>query len=98
MWDAVAFHAQQCAEKYLKAFLEEQGVPFTKSHNLLKTLDLSQGLLAELDGSRTQLTHLSVFGIAVRYPSVQADQEAAEQAVRIAGQVRNVVRAKLGLP
>jgi len=26
-YDAICFHAQQCSEKYLKAFLSEQGVP-----------------------------------------------------------------------
>jgi HEPN domain-containing protein len=29
--DAVTFHAQQCAEKYLKARLIEAGVPFPKT-------------------------------------------------------------------
>jgi len=32
--DAACFHAQQCAEKYLKAFLQEKGIPFGKTHNL----------------------------------------------------------------
>src|SRR5207247_7775556 len=33
--DAVVFHAQQCAEKYLKAKLEEAGIAFARTHNLL---------------------------------------------------------------
>jgi HEPN domain-containing protein len=30
--DAVAFHMQQCIEKYLKAFLTYFGKPFRKTH------------------------------------------------------------------
>ncbi len=32
--DAVCFHAQQCAEKYLKARLIEEGLPVTRTHDL----------------------------------------------------------------
>jgi len=37
-YDAACFHAQQCAEKYLKAFLQEKGIPFGKTHNLVALL------------------------------------------------------------
>ena len=33
--DAVCFHSQQCAEKYLKALLVAGGHPFSKTHDLL---------------------------------------------------------------
>ena len=39
-FDAVAFHAQQCAEKYLKARLIEEGATFPKTHDLAAILDL----------------------------------------------------------
>jgi HEPN domain-containing protein len=39
-YDAVCFHAQQCAEKYLKALLQEEDIPFGKTHNLVILLDL----------------------------------------------------------
>lgn len=29
-YDAVCFHAQQCAEKHLKALLQEEAIPFGK--------------------------------------------------------------------
>ena len=32
--NAVCFHTQQCAEKYLKARLEEGGLSVPKSHDL----------------------------------------------------------------
>jgi HEPN domain-containing protein len=38
--DAACFHAQQCAEKYLKARLEEAGLAVPKTHNLYALLTL----------------------------------------------------------
>jgi HEPN domain-containing protein len=96
--DAVCFHAQQCAEKYLKAVLEEHTIVFPKIHDLVVLLDLSGGLIPELDPLRQQLAHLSVFGIASRYPGARADRQAAEEATKTAEEVRTVVRPKLGLP
>ena len=32
--DSICFHAQQCAEKYLKALLTFQGIDFTKTHDI----------------------------------------------------------------
>lgn len=98
VWDAVCFHAQQCAEKYLKAFLEEHNVAFRKSHDLVGLLASGGGLLPELGPLKPQLAHLSTFGIATRYPGAQADRRAAEDAMATAEEVRTVVRAKLGLP
>jgi HEPN domain-containing protein len=32
-YDAACFHSQQCAEKYLKARLQESGIAFKKTHD-----------------------------------------------------------------
>lgn len=71
---------------------------FPKIHDLVVLLDLGGGLIPELDPSRQQLAHLSVFGISSRYPGARADRQAAEEALKTAEQVRTVVRTKLGLP
>jgi len=34
VWDAICFHAEQCAEKYLKAWLVEHALDFPKTHDL----------------------------------------------------------------
>ena len=98
VWDGICFHAQQCAEKYIKAFLEEHTIAFQKTHDLVELVNLGSGLLAELDPLRPRLAHLSTFGIATRYPGAQADRQAADEALRTAEEVRTGVRAKLGLP
>lgn len=97
VWNVVCFLAQQCAEKYLKGFLEEYNIVFQKTHDLLVLLNSSAGSLSELDSLRPQLAHLSTFGIATRYPGTQADEEAAKDAIQITEVVRTVVRTKLGL-
>ncbi|HEV8341312.1 MAG TPA: HEPN domain-containing protein [Candidatus Binatia bacterium] len=98
VWNVVSFLAQQCAEKYLKAFLEEHNIAFGKIHDLVVLLNSSAGLLPELNSQRQSLAHLSTFGLATRYPGVQADRQAAEDSMKTAESVRTVVRAKLQLP
>jgi HEPN domain-containing protein len=46
-YDAVCFHAQQCAEKYLKAVLQERGEHIPKIHFLLELLAMA----LKVDGS-----------------------------------------------
>ena len=98
VWNVVCFLAQQCAEKYLKGFLENHNIAFQKTHDLLVLLNSSGELLSELIPLKPQLAHLSTFGIATRYPGTQADEQAAESAIQTAEVVRTVVRTKLGLP
>ena len=66
VWNVVSFLAQQCAEKYLKAFLEQHNIVFGKIHDLVVLLNSSGGLLSELNSQRQSLAHLSTFGIATR--------------------------------
>lgn len=94
----VCFLAEQCAEKYLKGFLEEQNIPFRKMHDLVVLLNSSGGLLLELDALKPELAHLSTFGLATRYPGAEADRSATKEAMKTAETVRSVIRAKLGLP
>ncbi|HET8523984.1 MAG TPA: HEPN domain-containing protein, partial [Thermomicrobiales bacterium] len=42
--DQCAFHAQQAAEKALKAFLVLASVPFPKSHDLIRFVAMCQGI------------------------------------------------------
>ncbi len=97
VWDGICFHTQQCAEKYIKAFLEEQNIAFQKTHDLVGLVNLSGGLLPELDPLRPQLAHLSTFGVTTRYPGVQAGRQAADEALKTAEETRTIIRIKLGL-
>ncbi len=97
VWDVICFLCQQCGEKYLKAFLEEQGINFPRTHDLILLLNLSAGLLPELVTHNQELAYLTTLSVATRYPGMEASQQDAEDAIKAAGEVRNVIRAKLGL-
>jgi len=97
VWNIVCFLAQQCAEQYLKAFLEEQGIALRKTHDLVVLLNSSSSSIKELDQYSRDLAYLSTLGIAARYPGIDADQDTTEDALRIAAIVRDIVRAKLGV-
>jgi len=49
VWDAICFHAEQCAEKYLKAWLVEQGADFPKTHDLELLAKLCMRSLGEVE-------------------------------------------------
>lgn len=96
-YDAAAFHAQQCAEKYLKAQMIEVGIAFPKTHDLMSLLRLVPSLDPKWEALRLKLDALTSLGIEVRYPGVSADEEDAQEALETAGIVRSLVRSSLGL-
>jgi HEPN domain-containing protein len=93
----VCFHAQQCAEKYLKAALVAKGQAFPKIHDLLVLNDLCgrAGLLLGIDAD--QLDTLSSYEVRTRYPGEEPTPEEAGQALQIAKAVRRFVRTSLGI-
>ncbi|MCG3110845.1 MAG: HEPN domain-containing protein [Candidatus Manganitrophus sp. SB1] len=98
VWNVICFLAQQCGEKYLKAFLEESNIAFPKTHDLVVLLNISGEPLQDLKAHKEQLARLSVFGIASRYPGRQADREAAEDSMKTAEMIRTILRSRFGLP
>ena len=94
--DTICFHAQQCVEKYLKAFLVTRGTDFPKTHEITKIM----ALLPE--GSRPDLAaedqeRLTDYATVTRYPGGYAaiTLAEAERAVEIARRVRDEVRGLL---
>ncbi|MBI5816223.1 MAG: HEPN domain-containing protein [Nitrospinae bacterium] len=65
--DTVCFHAQQCAEKYLKALLVWKGVEFSRTHNIAALVVAAKikftPPLAKLDQDR-----LTEYATVTRYP------------------------------
>lgn len=94
---AVCFHAQQCAEKYLKARLCEAGITFGKIHHLVVLLDQILDLEPSWESYREDLAYLTVFGVSVRYPGDSADQNCALDARRKCRAFRIAARQSLGL-
>src|SRR6058998_607465 len=68
--DLIGFHCQQAAEKYLKALLQELGLPVPRTHNLEDLLDLLLPHDSTLKGVRRSLTTLTDFAVDYRYPGM----------------------------
>ena len=59
-YDAACFHAQQCAEKYLKARLQEETMRFGRTHDLVALLDLLLPIEPTWAALRSDLRTLTV--------------------------------------
>ena len=95
--DAVCFHSQQCAEKYLKAFLQENQIRFERRHELIPLLELCLTLDEEFEILRDSLQSLEQYGVLIRYPGLTVPVEMAEQAFESSKHIREFVRDKLKL-
>lgn len=96
-YDGACFHAQQCAEKYLKAALDEAQIAFTKTHDLVDLLEKALALYPHWERFREDLAFLSLFAVDVRYPGDTADKESALDARRRCRRFRAAARQALGL-
>ena len=96
--DAVVFHAQQCAEKYLKAKLEEGGIAFARTHNLLVLHQLVLPVEPGWKVLQPFLIALNPFAVIYRYPGMSATKADARDALKNSRIVREVIRKSFGLP
>ena len=92
--EAVCFHCQQSAEKYLKALLKEASVRIPRTHDLALLLVLL-GPHYHIRGLRRGLEFLTQFAVETRYPGKSASKRQAVAALRWAGKVRATCRALL---
>jgi HEPN domain-containing protein len=95
----VAFHAQQAAEKYLKSFLVEHQVPFPKTHDIGRLLDLIAPVDEELGNRLAEAAMLTDYGVDVRYPGdlPAPSIEEVQHAVELAKTIRTEILQRLGL-
>lgn len=96
--DAVCFHAQQCIEKYLKAWLQEANIAFRRTHDLEELLDLILPIMPAWAIWKPTFLILNTHAVEFRYPGRSATLGDAHQATIICDQVRQAIRANLGLP
>ena len=91
------FHAQQCAEKYIKALLISKGADFPKTHDLLMLSNLcsTNGIFLEIDPKH--LNTLTDYAVRTRYPGNDPTAEDAKEAIELAKMVRSFARKFLGL-
>lgn len=94
--DTVAYHAQQCAEKYLKALLCSRGQDVPRFHDVEALLTRTD-MWNEVDISVEESRLLTDYATVTRYPGdyepVSLDE--ADHAVELAKRVREAVRRVL---
>ncbi len=97
--ETTAFHAQQAAEKYLKALLAYHGEEPPRTHDLVVLLDLTLRHEATMERFRDEARLLLPFGVHVRYPfsgpspSPEEAADAVEAAQRLYAAVLDLVSA-----
>ena len=95
--NAITFHCQQAAEKFLKAFLTWHQVAFPKTHDLEEILDLVEAADEDLARSLRDVIVLTPYGVELRYPGDRPDATPDEvrEAVELAQKVRDAVLSTL---
>ena len=97
VYNAICFHAQQCAEKYLKAMLQEDDITPLKIHDLEKLLEVLLPNFPSWEALRSALAQLTDYAVGFRYPGDSADKEEASEAMKLCRTVRETVRQSFGM-
>jgi len=95
LWEIASFHAQQSAEKYMKAFLIQKGWKLRKTHDLTELLSdciSYDSALSPLSGDCQELTP---FALAGRYPTVLITNETCRSAIAAADRIRSEISKRL---
>ncbi|MEA3282120.1 MAG: HEPN domain-containing protein [Euryarchaeota archaeon] len=88
----ICFHAQQCAEKYLKALLISHNIEPPRTHSLETLLDLIVYNVPELEQYRDMLTGLTPYSVEYRYPGVAAISDDAEYCAQTVRELRKAFK------
>lgn len=94
-YDAVCFHSQQCAEKYLKAILVEHAAKVSRIHDLEILVNAVMVHSPDIHAVLKYARILSAMAVEVRYPGMNADKEDADEALHSAEAIRDASRRML---
>jgi len=95
-YDTACFHAQQAAEKYLKAVLALAGSPIPRTHVLEVIYDQCLAVAPGLVLDRMELSVLTPYAVQLRYDmGFWPDQATAQQALTTVDRVRAAVLSVL---
>lgn len=95
--DAICFHAQQCAEKYLKSYLTSRDVTVEKTHDLTRINNICIGIDPNFEELSDFAELLSGYAVEIRYPGdfIECSIEEAEEAVKMAKAFKYFLLRKL---
>jgi HEPN domain-containing protein len=97
--DIVVFHAQQAAEKYLKALLTKRQLEFPKTHEIRRLLELLKASDHGVAEALPDAKWLDPFGVDIRYPSDRPETIPGDErrALQLAERTRVAVTKALAL-
>ncbi|MHB1358075.1 MAG: HEPN domain-containing protein [Rhodocyclaceae bacterium] len=95
--ETTMFHAQQVAEKVIKAVLVQHGVVFRRTHDLIELLDLAGAHSIEVPVIRDLLLRLGPYAVEFRYLGVRAPEIGAEEADKAVASLMAWVSTVLGI-
>ena len=97
--EIACFHAQQCAEKYLKGYLTAKGIPFKFVHELAYLVRLCIKADPDFSFLLQSAAELQDYATDARYPSEEFEPptpDEAREAIKRAAHISDYVRSKLG--
>ena len=96
--NSICFHAQQCIEKYLKAWLQEADVPVPRTHDLEELLVLIVPTNPTWSQWQPDFKIITEYAVDSRYPGDSATPDDTAHAICVCDAVRQTVRSGLELP
>lgn len=99
-YGAISFHAQQVAEKCVKAYLTAQGKAFPRTHDLLELLAIGKSMDESLSDYVDEASLLNPVYLDVRYPGGEPqvfDQKTAQDAFSAAETIRSAIFRRLNI-
>ncbi len=99
--EIVGFHAQQAAEKLLKAFLMARNISYRRTHDLRELIDLIRDHGIKFPELLMEIRTLSPFAVEFRYDYIPIEEELPfnrQKALEMVRQLRKWVEAEMQKP
>ena len=94
--DTVCFHAQQAAEKSIKAILALHDIEYPWRHDLAELLELARPLARELEPLGDAIIDMTPYAVEGRYSrSFHPPEDEARERIEAAGRVYELARKRV---
>ena len=96
--DMACYHAQQCAEKYLKGYLVSHQIEFRWVHDLVYLVQLCREQDSQFESLMEAVDVLNVYSTQVRYPAEDMSEPSpkdAHQAIQMTEHIAQFVENRI---
>lgn len=93
--DLICFLSHQCIEKSFKAFLQDNRVRFSKTHDLILLFEQVIKFVPEWEYLNVELLGIRSFHVEFRYPGESATHEEAHISMTLASSVLELITSRL---